>query len=372
MIKNQKNIITNFNHILKYILALIIILLSVSFIKYTKQVSSAIVTSIESCINIIIPSLFSFMVISNILVKSNIYIIISKPFYLVAKYIMKIPPELFSVFLLSNIGGYPVGAKLITSLYESDKISKKEAERMMSFCYCNSPAFFSGAVGLVIFKNVLAGFLIYVSIVVSNFTIAIITGLRSTVPKSKKKSDKIILNAKLFVDSATSAANTLFLICVMIIIFAGLIAVLDALGIINVLSSILINSFSWDIHSSRAVILSFFEISRITQLPLYCYGFSYVIAVLGAFGGICVIAQIVAITSGKISLKCFFATRPLHFIISAVIAKVLFNHFYHDIAINTAVTYTSAFNMSINPIIPSICLAFMTILLIFQNKPRFY
>ena len=106
---------------IKFIIAILIIFFAVGLIKYSKEVSSAVILSIESCLKIIIPSLFAFMVLSNLIVKSNIYILISKPFSLISRYLFRIPPELFSIFLLSNIGGYPIGAKLLTELTQQEK-----------------------------------------------------------------------------------------------------------------------------------------------------------------------------------------------------------------------------------------------------------
>ena len=52
--------------------------------------------------NVIIPSLFPFGVIVLIILRSNI----------------KILPDTVFVFLLSIIGGYPVGAQLIEEIYK--------------------------------------------------------------------------------------------------------------------------------------------------------------------------------------------------------------------------------------------------------------
>ena len=92
--------ILNLKKIIKPIIIFLLILFCVLLLVFSKEVSKSIINSISLCLNVIIPSLFGFMVISNILIKSNIYIYMSRPFYLISKYLFRIPPELFSVFFV--------------------------------------------------------------------------------------------------------------------------------------------------------------------------------------------------------------------------------------------------------------------------------
>ena len=55
---------------------------------------------------------------------------------------------------------------------------------MLCYCYCNSPSFFAGAVGVVIFDIVLVGLIAYFSVVITNFILAIIIG-QNKIPLEK-------------------------------------------------------------------------------------------------------------------------------------------------------------------------------------------
>ncbi len=368
---NKRNIRKKISFPAKIIISIFIILFAVSLIKYSKDVSVAITLSIESCLKIVIPSLFAFMVISNLLIKSNIYVLLSKPFYLISRYLFRIPPELFSIFLLSNIGGYPIGAKLLTDLIDDNKIEKTTAENMMCYCYCNSPSFFAGAVGVVVFNNYFIGLIAYFSIVLANLIIAIFLGLKNKIPEKSKIKLNIKLNTNILIDSITSAAKVLFTICAMLIFFASVIAILSSSGILNILSNYLMHIFHSDYLIAESSLMSVFEISQITTMSKNSYYYLPLMTCIAAFGGICVITQIIGITTGKINLKKFAVSRVFHIAISGILCYYLIKSFTNNICINTVYYQKIHYSKNIS-IIPSICLIFMVIILLYSKKYRFF
>ncbi len=368
---NKRNIRKKISFPAKIIISIFIILFAVSLIKYSKDVSVAITLSIESCLKIVIPSLFAFMVISNLLIKSNIYVLLSKPFYLISRYLFRIPPELFSIFLLSNIGGYPIGAKLLTDLIDDNKIEKTTAENMMCYCYCNSPSFFAGAVGVVVFNNYFIGLIAYFSIVLANLIIAIFLGLKNKIPEKSKIKLNIKLNPNILIDSITSAAKVLFTICAMLIFFASVITILSSSGILNILSNYLMHIFHSDYLIAESSLMSVFEISQITTMSKNSYYYLPLMTCIAAFGGICVITQIIGITTGKINLKKFAVSRVFHIAISGILCYYLIKSFTNNICINTVYYHKIHYSKNIS-IIPSICLIFMVIILLYNKKYRFF
>lgn len=356
--------------IIKIFIAIFISIFALSLIKYSKEVSSAIIESIESCLKIVIPSLFAFMVISNLIVKSNIYILLSKPFSVVSRYLFRIPPELFSIFLLSNIGGYPIGAKLLTDLVQQNKLDKNVAENMMCYCYCNSPSFFAGAVGVVVFDNILIGLIAYFSIVMTNFIFAIIIGLKNKIPPRKKIKLNIKLSADILIDSIISASKTLFVVCAMLVFFAAVIAILSTNGILSFISKNLINYIKSDYNIATSTIMSFIEISKISTMSKYCYSFLPLMTALASFGGLCVITQIIGISSNKISLRKFFISRPVHLAISYVICYYLIKYFIKHITISTFYNFNIIYYKKTS-VIPSLCIIIMVIMLLFEKNNRF-
>ena len=368
---NKRNIKKKVSFPAKIIISIFIILFAVFLIKYSKDVSVAITVSIESCLKIVVPSLFAFMVISNLLIKSNIYVLLSKPFYLISRYLFRIPPELFSIFLLSNIGGYPIGAKLLAELIDENKIDKSTAENMMCYCYCNSPSFFAGAVGVVVFNDYFVGLIAYFSIVIANFIIAILLGIKNKIPEKSKVRLNIKLNPNILIDSITSAAKVLFTICAMLIFFASVIAILSSSGILNILSNNLMQILHSDYFIAESSLMSFFEISKISTMSKNSYNYLPLMTCIAAFGGICVITQIIGITAGKINLKKFAVSHAFHIAISGIMCYYLIKLFTINLSINTIYYQKIIYSKNIS-IIPSICLIFMVIILLYSKKYRFF
>ncbi|MFA5657929.1 MAG: hypothetical protein WC900_01435 [Oscillospiraceae bacterium] len=341
---------------------------AVMLLVYSKAVAEAVVLSLEACFSVIIPSLFGFMAVSNIIIKSNIYIWLSKPFYLISKYILRIPPELFSVFLLSNIGGYPIGAKLISDLLQEDKILSKDAEGLMCSCYCSGPAFIIGAIGINVFSNVLIGFLIYISIVCSNLIIAAVMGLKRKIPDTKAKPQKVILNSKILIDSIQSTIKTLSMICGMLIFFAVITAILNSSGLISKMSEI-VGLAGATQANSHTIIKSIIEISTVSGFEKFSYTSLPIITGLSAFGGICVLVQLSSISAGIIKMRLFYLTRPFHIILSGAVSYFLVKTFSKEITVMTLFRPVSLSKEK--NIFPALLLIVMIILLIIKNNSRF-
>lgn len=296
-------------------------------LKYTDKVSKVTVNTIMRCINVIIPAFFGFMVVSDIIVKSNAYIYISKPFSLISRYILKIPSEYFSVFVISNIGGYPIGVKTISNMVDENKISKIQAQRLICCCFNCSPSFVIAVIGLSVFGNIKIGLYIYLSILISNIIICILTGLKSKVPAKSELSYGVKFNMSILSDCVYSTAKTIFNICIMVLFFAILNTMLYCTGTITLVTDFISRLFSVDINSVGTSIKTIMEISNISAFNKYCYNLIPLITCLLAFGGICVVAQFITICNKRFSLKKFFITRLIHIPLSAILSYILVRMF---------------------------------------------
>ena len=93
--------------------ALSIFVLAVLTVVFPKETADSTVNSINVCINSIIPSMFAFMVITTYIQDSGAYRFLFRPVMPLLKRIIRADERLLSIFLLSLIGGYPVGIKLL-------------------------------------------------------------------------------------------------------------------------------------------------------------------------------------------------------------------------------------------------------------------
>ena len=94
------------------------------------------------CGSIIIPSLFPFTFCVMFINKSGILKFL-KPLNPITQFLFHLNYYEFSLFLLSLIGGYPLGAKLLNQ----SGINDKKAKIMINYCINAGPAFVVLAVG---------------------------------------------------------------------------------------------------------------------------------------------------------------------------------------------------------------------------------
>ena len=89
-----------------------------------------------------IPSLLPFMIISSMLIKLNLDELLIKPFSGIFKFLYKISDAGVYVLVMGFLCGFPMGAKAAVMEYEEGKISKDEAQFLLSFSNNIGPAYF--------------------------------------------------------------------------------------------------------------------------------------------------------------------------------------------------------------------------------------
>ncbi|MFQ6724179.1 MAG: hypothetical protein ACLRFE_02465 [Clostridia bacterium] len=115
----------------------------------------------------VVPALFPFFILTRIIITLNQT---SMPT------LDKFTTKLFNtnnsglIYCLSLLSGYPIGAKLISSYYQSGAIDKSTATKMFSFCSTSGPMFIIGAVGIGIFKNVKAGYILLIGHIIGSLS----------------------------------------------------------------------------------------------------------------------------------------------------------------------------------------------------------
>lgn len=107
----------------------------------SRQTILAASEAVELCIRTAIPSLFPFFVLSGILVPG-----LAGRRIPVLQKCLQVPQGWESIFLLSCVGGYPVGAQCIAQGCRSGQLSKAQAQRMLGFCNNCGPAFLFGVI----------------------------------------------------------------------------------------------------------------------------------------------------------------------------------------------------------------------------------
>lgn len=136
--------------------------------------------------NSVLPSLFPFMVCTNILVTLNFFKLLEKFFSRPMKFLFNLPGNTSFIWLTGIISGYPVGAKLTNDLLKKNELSLNDAQHILCFSNNCGPIFILGTVGTCLLKDKTIGYSLLLIHIISSIILGII--LRFIFNKNKSTS----------------------------------------------------------------------------------------------------------------------------------------------------------------------------------------
>ena len=147
----------------------------------------------------VLPSLFPFMIITLIFVKTGIAEKASLPLKRVTG-IFKLPPAAGACFLLSVCSGYPAGSKTLCEFYENGALSSNDCKKLSYLCSTSGPLFIIGSVGYKMFGDKLVGVKILIAHVIAVTVVSLLISLFSKKsqafqPKRAKADGNVLYNA---------------------------------------------------------------------------------------------------------------------------------------------------------------------------------
>lgn len=307
---------------------LLINFLLVAFLIFILVFSDNVINTVLYGIKIwkynIFTSLFPFFVITDLLINYGFIDLLGEILKKVMNKLFNLPGEASFVIIASMFSGFPSSSKYIKSLLDTKKINIKNAEYLLSFTHFPNPLFIIGIVGKTILKNKTCGIVLYLSIIVGSFVIAMFlkdknnkcitnSNIKETLEKIhiKNKSNNFI---KILTESIIKTINTLLLLLGIIITF---------LVLTTVLSSILnLNIYYKTIISGLLEMTSGINNIKILSIPLVIK--SSLITSFICFGGISIHLQIMSILCEyEIHYNKYFLCRILHAVISTCINIIL-------------------------------------------------
>lgn len=276
---------------------------------FSNDVIAGINNGINISIKTLVPSLFPFIVLSCFIVLSNSYIYIGYLFLPLTKFIFKIPSFLGSIIFISLIGGFPIGAKNIVTLYEQQKISKKTANALLSFCVNAGPSFLITGVGIKMFNSYTVGLYIFLSSTLASLILGVFMMRINNDNYNNLNVNKNNSNLSYaFCESVNIAVKSMTSICSYVIVFCC---------IIELVNKILFNN-----NILNAFIYSIIEVTYSCNFLSYnLTGFPFLLLCFStSFCGLSIIFQIKHILKNTdLSLKYFYILRIPHFILNYII-----------------------------------------------------
>lgn len=316
--------------------------------------SQGIINGLKICVNVIIPSLFPFMVFSSFVVKSGIYLKIGKLFGKPIRLIFNLPSYASGAVIMGFIGSYPIGISMTAELLEMGAIEEKQARRMALFSVNAGPAFIISAVGESIYQSKSVGYVLFASVILSSLTVGVVTGIFSRIKGEKiiekssaQKSEKL---STAFVSATESASRAILSICVWVVTFGAIIAFVKSLEITNDLSIIFCGIL--EVTSGCTMAAGVFSIS--------------VTAFFISFSGFCIFFQLMP-NLKKIGLKLhlFLLSRVTCAVLSLGYCTLLTRIFPNSVQVfsNGITPLVQSFSVSIPT---TICLIATCVVLIFD------
>lgn len=299
---------------------IIVIVVTLFILSQVIVKKTLVYNSINYALNIwvknLIPTLFPFFIISDILINYNFTSYIPKIFKKICKFLFNITDNMIMILLLSIISGFPSNARNTRTLYDKGLINLDEANHILIFSHFSNPLFILTTVAIFFLNDKKVGIILLISHYLSNFLLGIMFRKYFNHNEEIKYNEKKVMSdfGSVFIGAIKKSIDTVLLICGIVTIFM-------------LLSSIIINTFNFNIYNSM-LIKGIFEITigieALGKLDLSMIYKSVIASCFLAFGGLSVHMQVISqITDTDIKYRYFFIGRFYQMILSGLITYLI-------------------------------------------------
>jgi len=339
-----------------------IALLGMGILADSTAVAQGIRDGLGVCGNVLVPSLFPFMALAGYVSRTDFARLLSLPLAPVTTRVFKLPAELGAVVLLSLVGGYPVGARMISDLLAEGRIQRKTAQRMLCFCVNSGPSFLVSAVGVGMLMDRRAGVILLGSQILATLLVGAVVSLRAKEPPGMKPRAAKTGGTAAFVSAVSGASSSMLVMCAFAVLFSAGLSLLRSSGVVEALAEAL--SLREAVVS--AVLGGLLEVTsgclnavKVGGLP----GFGLLCAAV-SFGGLSVICQVMSCFEGQeMGFRGYLLSRGAHAAIAAAVAVPLYSAFCGERSV-LAAAYPPVMHSDGKTWIISVCLMAMCSILV--------
>lgn len=272
----------------------------------------------------ILPALLPFFVLTKLLSYTSFTSSVGKFLSPVTQKMYGVGGVAGYVYIMSILSGYPVGAKLTSDLYKTNKINKGQAHTIASFTSTSGPLFILGTVGIGFFQNTSIGIIV----LVSHFMSALINGFLYRNKEENKISTLSTPTSPNFLNESMSSS------IMSIMVVGGFIAlfymILTLLLEINAFTPIILilNKLGIDNSLSIAIISGIIEVttgaSKLSMCGLDTRTICLILSFLISFGGLSIHAQAYCFLKDfEMSYRKFLIQKITHATLSVIITYLI-------------------------------------------------
>ncbi len=279
------------------------------------------------CVHTVIPSLFPFMVLSELLVSSGAGEALGRIFARPMRWFFGLSGAGASAVVLGSMCGFPVGAKTAVSLYDRNMISKAECEHLLTFANNPSSAFLITAVGVSLFGNRRLGLILYGVVLSTSFIVGFLGRFffreREGAAISTRHSHPHFPSGlhpggvEMFTSAVSSAANGMLMVCAYVVFFSAIGGTMTCLinelgGVNDVLYALLCGVLELSGGVGATAVLSPFPLA------------TAVTAAVAGWSGLSVHCQIMTLCGGRgLSLRPYFIAKAVQGLLCAAVMGIL-------------------------------------------------
>ncbi|CUN67967.1 MULTISPECIES: sporulation integral membrane protein YlbJ [Clostridium] len=329
----------NKNYFVSFLISFCIIL----FVLNLKDCINASLVGLNLVIKTILPTIFPFSFICNLLICYDGISLYSKILGPLLCRPLKLSKNSSFPIAASVLCGYPLGCKYCCDLYNLGYINKKEFERLLNIASNASPMFLIGSVGATMFGNTKLGFILLIANYLSPLIIGIITIPKGDFNKNSKvmhsEFKKVSIGSALKT-SIENSVNTTLQVGAFVIIFSIIISIIKSNAYISITFKNIEDFLNIPSSSLYGTLLGSIEFTNgcklisSSTLPLILK--LSIISFICSFSGLSVIAQISSFIGDlNISLFKYSFLKFIQGIISFIITFIACIFFVKDTPVST-------------------------------------
>lgn len=333
------------------ILPFILVLFTICLVLFSNSNLVATKNGLKLWATCVVPSLFPFFVITNLLSHTKVVSAIGKLLDKCMRPIFNVPGVGGFAFVMGLISGYPVGAKIVADFREKGLVTKDEGERLLAFTNNSGPLFILSSVGIALFGDTKTGLLLLVTHILSCITVGILLAkfskkseiensydtkknfghsskLKSKYNSSESSQDITLKNlGAVLTTSINNSISTIFMIGGFVVIFSVIIAILNQTSVLDKLSTFLypiLNLLNIDLEFAKPLLSGILELTNgvnlVANIPSKLISQNIVLsAFLLGFGGFSVLLQVYSIVSKTdLSMKKYLVGKFLQGIVAGI------------------------------------------------------
>ncbi len=262
------------------------------------------------CVRTMIPSLFPFMVVSELVVKSGAGAMLSRYPAVLFRPLLGLPSEGVCALMLGWLCGFPVGSRVAADYVRAGRLTKRQFNLIVCTCNVPSSAFLISAVGLSLFGNAALGRWLLALTLVCALAVGVL--FRFLLPRAKdwqygvctRLSHGDEARGQLLPAAISSAAQGMLNVCATVLLFSAFVGTLT-----HTLDALPVGAWA------RTAVYGLFELSTgvcsASALTSPAAAAMLCAAIVG-WGGLSVHCQVLSVCDGcPVAMGWFWLSRAL-------------------------------------------------------------